>query len=234
VSRRVLIALIALCVAVPSFAFDMPLIHVKKKFAAAGGDECAGYLICQNFEGTGYDHSETWTPGGTPDPDYTGVILRGTQSLRLPASASATGPTFAGQDTIWAFVRFRIVTWAADTGILYLDAANVIKTGATNTLRYTHGADTSNFSGTYAINNNYCMWVQWTKGASGIEKAYIDLCSNTCSGGSCTRPVSTAISNTAGASTAQVTFVKSLTPPSSEIVVDEILISGSEITTVPN
>lgn len=53
------------------------------------------WIIQQGFEGSGYDHGETWTAAGTGsvDPDSTAVVLEGTQSLRI-LLASQTGSTY--------------------------------------------------------------------------------------------------------------------------------------------
>lgn len=54
----------------------------------------ATYLLNQNFEGTGYDNSESWTEtldGGTVDEDYTTTVLAGSQSLFMPAALNTIG-----------------------------------------------------------------------------------------------------------------------------------------------
>lgn len=73
----------------------------------AGGFSCADYLVCQNFEGAGYDNSETWTEGGTgtKDEDYATAPapLCGSQSLGIDATAAtgSTYGTFASTDEVW-------------------------------------------------------------------------------------------------------------------------------------
>jgi hypothetical protein len=67
----------------------------------------SGYLVNQNFEGSGYDNGETWTPTGTVDPDYTGLILRGSQSLRVSTDGFTDSPTFAAQSECWVFFEFQ-------------------------------------------------------------------------------------------------------------------------------
>jgi len=63
---------------------------VTASFVEESGDECDGFLVCQNFEGTGYDNGETWTEeyedggsGVTINPDYTTTVLRGSESLYI-------------------------------------------------------------------------------------------------------------------------------------------------------
>lgn len=75
------------------------------------------YLIRQDFEGTGYDNGEAWTvssgSGAMVNPDYTGVILAGSQSLRLFQSGGESGevasPIFATNSEIWAYFLMRPV-----------------------------------------------------------------------------------------------------------------------------
>jgi len=72
--------------------------------------EAPTYLINQNFEGTGYDNSETWTTSvGTPEPDYTGVVLLGSQSLRSTVNGEAerARADFTGADTLYGYLLFR-------------------------------------------------------------------------------------------------------------------------------
>ena len=60
----------------------------------------ANYLVCQNFEGTGFDNSEYWIKGfedtpstGVVDEDYTSAPLIGSQSLRMKDDADYGGYT---------------------------------------------------------------------------------------------------------------------------------------------
>jgi len=55
--------------------------------SAEAEDECSNFFICQNYEEFGFDNNETWDIVGdpTPDPDYTDIVLRGSQSLFIDA-----------------------------------------------------------------------------------------------------------------------------------------------------
>jgi hypothetical protein len=77
--------------------------------AANPEGNCAGFNVCQNFEGVGVDNSETsiWAfedgGDGEADPDYTSAPLRGSQSLLLDdATSSGT---------------YGVVKWTNDTGV---------------------------------------------------------------------------------------------------------------------
>lgn len=89
--KKLYLLILCLLITSPAFAFS-PAIQAVISAGGATVPECTGLLVCQNFEGTGYDNSETWTSGwnGTPDPDNatSPAPLRGSQSLSI---AGATG-----------------------------------------------------------------------------------------------------------------------------------------------
>ncbi len=78
--RLVLILLLSLT----CFAQEINVRH----HPAPAPSGCTGYLVCQNFEGTGYDNGETWTSESPTvlDPDYATAPLLGSQSLRVSES----------------------------------------------------------------------------------------------------------------------------------------------------
>lgn len=89
------------------------LINVVTNGLASGGGGGSSYLIEQNFEGTGYDNSESWVEAGTGtiDEDSTTSPLLDSQSLRTSATtqtARATTPDFAAQDDMWVYFQFRV------------------------------------------------------------------------------------------------------------------------------
>jgi len=78
----------------------------------------SSYLVEQNFEGTGYDNSETWTEtgSGTMNEDYTTTVLAGSQSLYVSASSQAPliSHTFSSTQTeVWGYFLFRPVSTIA-------------------------------------------------------------------------------------------------------------------------
>ena len=102
---------------------------------------CPEYLLCQNFEGTGYDNGESWATGGsgtyTIDPDNTTApILKGSQQVRINAGSSfgvLSSPTFAQTAIVYfrSKVRFSLLP-VADSNIFWLRTAgdaNVITVG---------------------------------------------------------------------------------------------------------
>lgn len=85
-----------------------------KAGSGGGGSSCTGLLVCQNFEGTGYDNSETWTEtagSGSIDEDSTTTPLRGSQSLVVTSGATLLTETVKTHTTsgeVWghAIVKF--------------------------------------------------------------------------------------------------------------------------------
>lgn len=85
------------------------------------------YIINQHFENTGYDHGETWTPAGAPEPDYTGVVLKGHQSFRVNAAGEYSETQWTGAlSTAYSFCRFRLISLpgANDTAVFKLGTAS--------------------------------------------------------------------------------------------------------------
>lgn len=75
------------------------------------------YLVRQDFEAvTNYDNCETWTPttasGAVINPQYTGIVLAGTQSLLIACtnnSGELRSFVFTAQDEVFLYCMFRPV-----------------------------------------------------------------------------------------------------------------------------
>jgi hypothetical protein len=136
--------------------------------AACGDSSCTGFLVCQNFEGAGYDNSETWTEGGAPNEDSTSPILRGAQSLLCDAAEAGKGPAFA-QTEFYGHVLFQFgVDPPGGTRrlIYFVDSGEVIKGSilllSTKYLRGEHGTGAANSSTTVlSVNTTYHIWWYW-------------------------------------------------------------------------
>lgn len=109
--------------ALPSMSVSDPAFLGHNRGAAAPAPT---YLINQNFEGTGYDNSETWTESSgssTIDEDYTATVLYGSQSLNVVgtvgADAYAKSPAFTAQSEVWFYWLFRPVVSANANRIIY-------------------------------------------------------------------------------------------------------------------
>lgn len=84
-------------------------------FGRQNSCDVSPYLIKQDFEGVGYDHCEVWSENGTVDPNYTGVVLQGLQSLRLTETVGVGAgevqtALFATNTEVWIYCLMRPVT----------------------------------------------------------------------------------------------------------------------------
>jgi hypothetical protein len=131
------------------------------------------WMIKQGFEGTGYDNGETWTGvgSGTVDPDYTGVVLVGSQSLRL-VTAGQTANTrneFGGQSTLFCRWQMRLVSVSTGNQVLatirVTAGVRATLTIASGKLRVTSSGGTANDS----VNNvptgtDIWLWFEYEAG----------------------------------------------------------------------
>lgn len=150
--------------------------------ASSGGTPT--YLVNQNFEGAGYDNSETWTEVGTVDPDEATIVLRGSQSLKIATAGSdgyTTSPAFTALDTLHVAFRFRVDTTVSAVHLIcvgYLNTTSVwrLQTDTTAHLVVRHGT-TSSTAGATALSTNvtYYIWIDYTKGtgADGTMACYL-------------------------------------------------------------
>ncbi len=149
----------------------------------------ASYLIKQNFEGTGYDTGDgsnggTWVIAtGTPNPDYTTVVLLGSQSLLTNTFdvAARARTEFTSQDTVHCYFLFRRVGGGnpgGDRTLFSMSAAGsesiqafvaVTSTGAFK-IQSTAASTTSS---TTSIDTTYHVWCGYTKGTGANAQAYV-------------------------------------------------------------
>lgn len=144
---------------------------------AAIANECGSTLVCQNFEGTGYDNSESWTESctsATCDEDYatSPAPLRGSQSLLMDAGdgASSTYVAFTAQDEISGHFMIRV---GADTGGTLMS----IKNGTTTLFyigynsggnKYIANAATLGATG-FTVPETHYVWFHYKKGTGADE-----------------------------------------------------------------
>lgn len=217
-------------------------------------DECAGYLICQNLEGSGYDNGpEVWVetvPNGICDEDYITEVLRGSQSLYMYSNGGAgttfcQSPSFTPSSPVYIFCRFQydqITNGSATRQFLRLrnstpsDVARIdaVKNSSTE-FRINARHNTAEGYGTtvYDIGTNYFIWVEYTKstGANdGILKVFVDTDN--------TKPASPEIDLANGTSEDDIAYIRF----SSEYdatqypikIFDQILVDDSPIGDVPS
>jgi hypothetical protein len=214
---------------VSSTGARMSLMIVTPQTPTASG-ECDNYLLCQNAEGTGYDNSESYTETGTVDEDYTGTVLRGSQSINLASASSIVSASdFSAQSTIWGFVRVHSTDWDAAASDSWLigftksggSVAGGIKIESDGTLKAYHGsAQTATES--LVDSTTYYVWCKYVKGtgADGVIELYL---SENTTRGAADR------SNSSGTETNDIINVKIETQTSLVITVDQLYVDESEI-----
>jgi hypothetical protein len=135
------------------------------------------YLFTEAFEGTGFENTG-WIKHGTPNPDYTTVVLQGAQSLNCVGAQYCERP-FVYANSFYLYFQARWNTWGNYNNIIYWDDSNyniVIGLYADNAkAEIKHGS--VGVFGTTALtaNTTYHFWVEWTKGtgANGTLKLFV-------------------------------------------------------------
>ena len=178
--------LLALCLFLPACAESDATEVIFMGFGLPS-PECAGKLVCQNFEGTGYDNRETWTELGTTlDEDYTATVLRGSQSLYMTDPAGGTSPnvtvSHTAADPVWGHMLYRTSdgTPAANHVIVKeMDAAVadvcLIQNRTTGVLRVYCGTAFANTVTTVADNTTYNVWWYYDSGTGANAECRVGI-----------------------------------------------------------
>ncbi len=120
--KKILFAILAILLfAVPAHAQVVTgvITGVIGSTVACDDSSCSGFLICQNFEGTGQDNGEDWGEddiGGTVNYDYSVAPLRGSQSLELDYNDGEIYSyiTYTPSDDLYFHFLFK---YSADPGL---------------------------------------------------------------------------------------------------------------------
>lgn len=198
---------------------------------------CSGYLICQGYEGTGYDNGETWTEGGINiDEDYTTSPIVGSQSLRISTSTQAgyAFSSFTANDNAYAFFRFRAAALPGATtnmSTIRDSSGTVLATVALRTdgkLQVTPAGGSAQTTGSaIATATDLYIWFEYEKGTGSNAVA---RCGFSTDG---TKPTMTAGSN--GTATAQAGRIYTGATSNSSVdwVYDHVLVSTTAIGSNP-
>jgi len=192
-------------------------------------------MICQNFEGTGYDNAETWTGGTGVNADYTTTVLRGSQSLQMSAGA-LIAPTIVASGTVYGHFMFRCsdATPAGTRTIVRLENSvpaelAEIHIRTTGYIRGEHGSvygtDAAN---QLADNTTYHFWFHYSKGTglNGVLEIW--------QGTTADRASATKIVNvTTGTSTGDVVYLYMYGNTTESMVFDQIILDETAFLTVP-
>lgn len=196
------------------------------------------YLINQNFEGTGYDNSETWVDAGTPDENYTTTALRGSQSFYAASGANNAVFTLpASKGELWAHVIYRVTgTFNTDSVhiIQFQDSSNNqlalvgIQDTSYNVRFWQSGNSGTNLDTTISANTTYHLWVRVVKGATSTVEVW--------NGTTTTRPTSASPSygtstGTWNVDVAKIRIGQGLTSGAA-VIIDQVIIDDESFTTV--
>jgi hypothetical protein len=243
--KRLIILLLLLCS--PAYAEDVQVARLSRAVvgggapAAAPVNECDGKLLCQNFEGTGYDNSESWTESGeetyTVNEDYTSTILRGTQSLYMyAADVSTLGETKAALGAtyteLYGFFRIRLVTLPLvpySVISLFDDSANqpfLLYIDIDGSLSINHGSTEGYGTFEMSAGTTYYVWWYWQKGTGVNGVAWVKIDTDN------TIPVSNDCSITAGNSAYSATkfgFIVGAYTGIHSFIIDQVLVDNAAI-----
>ncbi len=249
--KRLAICLLLILMASPVYGEDLS-IDWTKQYArlstpilcgnASTTNPCSGYLVCQGFEGTGYDNSETWTeyiPGSSVvNEDYTTTALVGSQSLYLyngsswDSTRAYTSFTPSGNAYAYAQVRFKTIANSLYFMILEASSTDVAGVQYVNSSTVRLDCGTSNNSDSYSISTDttYHVWLEYQKGtgSNAICRLYLSTTSS--------KPGTATITITAGSGTGDADGINldcSGATSGREIIFDKIRVSSSSIGSDP-
>lgn len=138
------------------------------------GDYPQNYVFLrETFDAVGFDNTG-WTKGGvsgTADEDYTGVVLDGTQSLRIVTAGGGRDirRSIPPIGNIFVFFKLRVVTpGTALKTLLQLDGSAAAQAlleynGGTGVLRVSCGAANATTVGTLTVGTTYNVWFEYNK-----------------------------------------------------------------------
>lgn len=218
---------------------------MSKGVAASTPAGCDGYIICQNFEGTGYDNSETWGTyesgtGYVHDPDFTSLALRGSQSLRLYGGGDSG--EYAGAYSLFAssqpelYVAFRFYANPLSETTQELINLSTGGDGSPGTrivlpgtgIAYVDSGLTASSGGSCSISpdTTYYVWLDAIKGtgSNAVARMYV--------GTTRTKPETPCASLTNGSLSTNMDSVTFLANHNGDLLIDQVMIKTSAFTTL--
>lgn len=240
---------------------EVTTIVVGQPTAAAGctdanpAGNCTGFLVCQNFEGTGLDNSETYSgtmgtadwyiaaddcTGCVQNIDYTSAPLRGTQSLQH-INGTAGGWVVNDLTSVSSFYIFFRLKLISLPSIDYADLLSAWGTGLSQNmtiLMTTDGelylgcnveAEQSSATTALTVGTTYYVWGYFAKGTGNNAQSWLRLSTTR------TMPDSNTISKTDFNMTDDYRFVGFTSSSKSteyEYIIDQVLIKSTDIGTV--
>jgi len=237
--RKALPALLVLLLSCSAFAGDVRTILEQRSdqtmasTSTCYGNTCSDFLICQNFEGSGYDNGESWTDVyANSNPDYTTTALRGAESwygYDTGSDALARASISGTPSEAWFFLRFQVTNSSASGnkivtlryGTTTRMTVEVLSTGY---LRITHGISSKDGTTPIANSTTYYLWGYYkaSTGGNGIATIWLNT--------SGTKPTDSEATLPDGSQTGSVDRIYltgSLT--TSATIIDQVLVDDSSI-----
>jgi hypothetical protein len=192
------------------------------------------YLLSEGFEGPGYENSGWIVPPNStsaPDPDHTGTVLIGNQSLRCNGVSFIQRP-FQREDPFYCYLRVRWAAWSDYKFVVdWLDGGQgstaTLLTSFGNKLEIKHGSVSIPGTTTIALDTTYHVWIEWTKGSGsdGTMKLFVSTDG--------TKPTAPEVSITTGNGVAPAAFDVGPFGAGVDVVYDSILIDDEPIGSNP-
>lgn len=152
-------------------------------WASASGPPPVTYIFTEGFEEVksggglgsstdGFDATNIIANANSADPDYTGLVLAGSQSCASTGALTQifrytlTNNTTASYTELWAMVQYQATNNNGASLINFTTDANAVQGNvvvlSTGALRATNGSSNSSASvGTMTANNTYYVWYHW-------------------------------------------------------------------------
>ena len=214
---------------------------------SSGGEavaECpTGSLVCQNFEGAGYDNSESWveyvgTNGIVDEDDTTATVLKGLQQIKLYAGDSGqtsnTYIQYTAKSEVWFHVRVKFTDATPSNSTYAILLTNGVSSPAwlslltTGKVRAYQGTVYSAGSATLANDTAYHVWGYYKASEAGQNNGIFTLWIGTTT----TRPETADCSVTTGTSEADVSRFQLQEKYQGTAYFDQVIVDDAEFTTV--
>lgn len=228
--KRLTLIIIGVLLCTPLYS-DMNTYIAGVSVSGGCTEDCGDFIICQNFEGTGYDNSEAWTENGTVNEDYTTTILRGSQSCQITTTGYIS-PTnrFTGQSTLYMHWLYRKASNPGSEATLFTisDSGGYVVFGklqTDGTIKLTVGNGTAAYTSELSNDTTYHIWVAYTAGSAG--NGSVSLYAGT----GLTRPASPLATANNAAAVGDAVQIRIYTGGVTATV-DQILVDGSSFSEV--
>lgn len=208
----------------------------------SGGSSCSGMLVCQNFEDSGYDNSESWTEsvgtnGIVDEDDTTATVLRGSQQLKIYAGdsgqVSATTKSYTASDEIWFHARANLTAINGSGDVIVImdsgstELMNINVQYSTDYVKGVCGSSSITSSTSVSPGNAIHIWGHYKKG-TGTDAVYQIWIGTTLNRAEATL----AVDGSNGTRTYQAAKIRLVSSYQNTNYYDQVIVDDEEFTTV--